>query len=93
MRVLAVGRVARCDEDNPGDDFALGVDDAGGGTHLGFDALFLYRGPCGQYSREFFCCGGTPTGLGLRSEERRDEGREKKDEGKLHGGNLIIFTS
>src|SRR5579871_1228031 len=63
VRVFSVGGVSGGDEDDSGDEFAVVVDDAGGGAHLCLDALFFDGGAGGQGGFELGGSGGAPGGF------------------------------
>jgi hypothetical protein len=89
VRVFAVGRVASSDKNDPGDDFSMRIDDTGGSTHLGFDALLLDWSTQWQHRAKLLGRGGTPDGFYLGSKRRWEEYREQKDERQLHRDSLI----
>jgi hypothetical protein len=94
VRVFAVGRVTRSDKNDACNEFAVRINDAGGGSHLGFYALLLDGGTQWQNSFKFSRCGGAPTRFDLDSECRGSECRsgeyrEKENERQLHRGSLI----
>ena len=80
VRVFAVCGVACSDKDDPGDELALGIDDAGCGAHLGFDTLFFHGGACGQSCFELGGSGGAPGGFRLRLKRRQCERCQKGEE-------------